>query len=125
MDHAGDAGSSNWAINGLGYVLVFGQIMDPRHAISTAVLCRSGMHGRLMRTLHTAGAQNSSGYATGGTGFVLMSNFTTDAISVASAATLGYTGAPGYPVVEATISSIHQVSHPTALAADRCISWVP
>ena len=49
-----------------------------------------------------------------------MSNYTTDAISVATAGAMCYNGAPGYPVVEATISSIHQVSHPTALAAHRC-----
>ena len=94
--------------------------MGALHVVLTAVLCCGGTPGRLTLALHTAGAQNSSYYATGGSGFMLMSNYTTDAISVATAGAMCYNGAPGYPVVEATISSIHQVSHPTALAAHRC-----
>ncbi|CAK0787609.1 hypothetical protein CVIRNUC_010831 [Coccomyxa viridis] len=58
--------------------------------------------------VYLVGAQNSSYYATGGSGFMLMSNYTTDAISVATAGAMCYNGAPSYPVVEATISSIHQ-----------------
>ena len=94
--------------------------MGALHVVLTAVLCCGGTPGRLTLALHTAGAQNSSYYATGGSGFMLMSNYTTDAISVATVGAMCYNGAPGYPVVEATISSIHQVSHPTALAAHRC-----
>lgn len=48
-------------------------------------------------------------YANGGSGFILLSNFTTSAITVASVATRCVNGGPGYPVVEATISSVHQV----------------
>ena len=95
-------------------------IMDALKMVSTAVPCCSNMPGRLTCAPHAAGAQNSSYYATGGSGFMLVSNYTTDAISVATAGAMCYNGAPGYPVVEATISSIHQVSHPTALAAHRC-----
>ena len=70
----------------------------------------------MLVTFSCAGAQNSSDYAAGSTGFMLMSNYTTSAITVASASTLCYTGTPGYPVVEATISSVHQVgSFPSGL----------
>ena len=99
---------------------VYSHIMDTPYVVLTTVLCCGGMPDRLTCALHTAGAQNSSYYATGGSGFMLMSNYTTDAISVASAGAMCYNGAPGYPIVEATISSIHQVSHPTALAAHSC-----
>ena len=56
-----------------------------------------------------AGAQNSTGYATGGSSFTLVSNYTTAAITVASAATRCVNANPGFPVVEATISSVRQV----------------
>lgn len=68
-----------------------------------------------------AGAQYSSNYAMGG-GYMLVSNFTTDAITVASAATLCYDGAPGYPVVEATISSVHQVESSTNVSCSARLS---
>ena len=48
-------------------------------------------------------------YANGGSGFILLSNFTVSAITVASVATRCVSGGPGFPVVEATISSVHQV----------------
>ena len=101
---------------------VHSHIMDALNTVSTAVLCCSGMSGTLTCALHAAGAQNSSYYATGGSGFMLMSNYTTDAISVATAGAMCYNGALGYPVVEATISSIHQVSHTTVPQPSQVLS---
>ena len=40
---------------------------------------------------------------------MLMSNYTTSPVSVASVATLCSSGSTSYPVVEATITRVHQV----------------
>ena len=63
-------------------------------------------------TFWCAGAQNSITYANGGSGFMLLSNYTTSAITVASVATRCVSRGPAYPVVEATISNVHQVIDP-------------
>ena len=48
---------------------------------------------------------------------MLMSNYTTSAVSVASVATLCSSGTTSYPVVEATITSVHQVTRTSSRKA--------
>ncbi|KAK9904758.1 hypothetical protein WJX75_001986 [Coccomyxa subellipsoidea] len=52
-------------------------------------------------------AGTHAGYTTGDS-FTLASNYTTDAVTVAGVAGLCQSGAPVFPVVEATISSVHE-----------------
>ena len=55
-------------------------------------------------------AGGRAGYTTGD-GFLLQSNYTTGAVTVAGVANLCASRAPAFPVVEATIGSVHTVSH--------------
>ena len=55
---------------------------------------------------------------------MLMSNYTTSAVSVASVATLCSSGTTSHPVVEATITSVHQVTGTSSrMAVTRDLSY--
>lgn len=61
-----------------------------------------------LHNLSCVNAGTHAGYTTGDS-FTLASNYTTDAVTVAGVAGLCQSGAPVFPVVEATISSVHKV----------------
>ena len=52
---------------------------------------------------------------------MLLSNYTTTAITVASVATRCVNGGPGFPVVEATISTVHQVKVAPSVLLLNCL----